>query len=384
MPGDTAFYRFDIPEVEAVVELSGLDEGEASQINVSLSGPHSFMANRPLARASPAPNEQQAKSVRFGRVPHHPGKYTFWVSQNGFSGSRYLGKLQVAPGERGTRTLRASLAGRTLRLRVLGGKGIGIAGAKVSIRENISPCSPHSLHWCTTTTDDQGWALCRFAPEKELVFWVWHEKEGWARFSSPPEQDMLTNLRPGRRIEAWLLAENGQPATGFNAFFTPRGEFHSLQFPTATDDAGRIVLHNVPGTDGVLAFTSFVATEAERPVVLLPLEKGQPAFPSPVMVAEQSGKLRLHLSSARDPGQEDTPPLLFLEKDGLPLMPPVDTFLGHSAAQRYALTQSWRRLPEGKYRLVAVDEECTTLFRSKPFIVRVGETTKLSPSVFAP
>lgn len=383
-PGGIAFYEFAIPEVEAIVELSSVDGHEESQVSVSVSGPSYYIQSHPLARISQAPSNEEPKSYRFGGLLHHPGKYTFWLSQNGLPGSRYLGELQVAPGERGTRMVRASLSGASLRLRVLGSKGTAVKGAKVSIRENTSPCAQYSPYWCATTTDDKGWAECRFAPERELVFWVWDENEGWARLVSLPKQDTLVKLKPGRRVEAWLLGENGQPLEWFEAFFAPQGDKQLLQFHNASDEAGHVVLLNVPDTDGVVAFASFLGTESARPVVLLGLEKGKSAIPAPVIVSEKSGSVRLHLGSAGGRGKEDAAPLLLLEKDGLSLMPPIDMLLGHSAAQRDSLMQSWRRLPDGKYRLLAVDETCTTLFRSKPFVVRAGETTKLSAKVFAP
>lgn len=383
-PGGVAFYEFAVPEVEAIVELSGLNVREVSQISVSVSGPNYYIQSQPLASISQAPGNEEPKSFRFGRLLHHPGKYTFWVSQNGLPGSRYLGELQVAPGERGSHTLQASLSGTRLRLRILGSKGTAVKGAKVKIGENASPCARYSPYSCVAISNDEGWAECGFAPERELVFWVWHENEGWARFASLPKHDMLVNLKPGRRVEGWLLDENGQPLEGFDAFFAPRGENLLLQFHTPTDEAGHVALLNVPDVDGVVAFASSRATESARPVVLLGLEKGRSTLPSPVIVPEKSGGVQLQRGSAKGTGKKDAPPLLVLEKEELYLLPPVDVLLSHSAAQRGSSVEFWRRLPEGKYRLVAVDETCVTLFRSKPFVVRAGETTRLSGNLFSP
>ncbi|MGC8916934.1 MAG: carboxypeptidase-like regulatory domain-containing protein [Thermoanaerobaculum sp.] len=387
-PGGLGSYEFNIPEVEAVVELSGGNAASGDELTVRVSGPDYYIQSHPMTRLTLPKGNKDTEDIRFSRLLHHPGRYTFWLSETGFTGGRFLGEIVVRSGERGIRRVRASLSGGAIALRVVGAKGLPVKGAKVWVKEKGASCRLHSAYWCTATTGEDGLAECKFAPEQELVFWVWHEKEGWARFETFPAKELVANLRPGRRIEVWVVGEDSEPLQDFVPFFAPMDDDLLIQFASGTDQEGHVILESVPDTDGVLAFASFAASESTRPVAFLGLEKGQSGVLSPVRISRESGRVRFRFGSSNAPGSSSVRatelPLLYLEKDDLRLPGSLHILFGHSVAQRQAVEKSWRRLPEGRYRVVAADETCAVVSRSKPFVVRAGEETKLSEKVFSP
>ncbi len=280
-----------------------------------------------------------------------------------------LGWLSVGEGV-AEQKVRWEVSPLVVRGRVVGLEGEAVMGARVVITEQVGECAdvvPGRYH-CDAETDAEGRLTCPAVPPRPLVLPAAHPT-GFAyreKLAPPAAGELTLRLEPGAPLEGKVLGKAGGSAYSAALEFYPDG--FRLPFATMSQAGGSFRFPAVPQEGGVVichVVNSEPAHELGDTVV--EVAKGQwfvAVEPAPAAAAvvrwsreAQAGGLRL----------------VALEPQGLPLWSRAFMYElpSHPSAPFPARTSTdFSGLAAGRWRAVALDEECRPLAFSRP--VRIG------------
>ncbi len=315
--------------------------------------------------------------ARFQAILEDRGVWFFGVRPSKPTGTALvpaltLGKVTVVPGQK-MAAAKAAFNASPLSLEVVDQRGLPVV-ATVSVT-TTDLCSGFNFSW-EDNTDAQGRMLLPLVPKKPLTIWSYFYGKGASAYLEVDEPGVYRlEGKPGKNVSFLLRDEKGRPVwDGVSVRFRPlKGRELSVATPS---QEGEVRIEGLPEVDGELLVVDLSpeGQKAHAPIRIR-LEAKKRGYLGSFRL-EKGGGLRwwdLDRSFLQDA------PMVLLEREGAFYRFPVsvESFAtgDYPKPESGVLNFRSRNLPPGRYRVVAVDEECRPLRYSKPFWIQSGRIT---------
>jgi hypothetical protein len=207
-----------------------------------------LMASEKDTRGGPGASARSGPDGRF-ELGLEPGEWGLTARVQGYSAA----PLPLSVSESGLDDVRLVLSpGRPLRGRVVDVNGRGVVGATVGIR------APGVLQPFVESGPDGRFEIAS-VPDAELTLSAWTALGAFALRAAvrPSDEEVVLRLRPGARLRARVVGEDGAPVA--SAFVAPRfagGAMIQMAQPATTDSAGLVELRVPAGLGPIEVFAS--------------------------------------------------------------------------------------------------------------------------------
>lgn len=207
-----------------------------------------LMASEKDTRGGPGASARSGPDGRF-ELGLEPGEWSLTARVQGYSAA----PLPLSVSESGLDDVRLVLSpGRPLRGRVVDASGRGVAGANVGVR------APGVLQPFVESGSDGRFEIAS-VPDAELTLSAWTALGAFALRTAvrPSDEEIVLRLRPGARLRARVVSEDGAPVA--SVFVAPRfggGSMIQMAQPATTDSAGLVELRVPAGLGPIEVFAS--------------------------------------------------------------------------------------------------------------------------------